>query len=193
MAIPPIRFGTDGWRGRIAEDYTFSAVRRCAHGFARYLLEKEGASRPVVVGYDRRFASEHFASAAAEVLAGNGLSVLLTDGPTPTPAIAFSVVDRGACGAVNITASHNHAWDNGFKVRDLHGGAIDPDGLARIEAGIPVSDEEVPRQGLAEVVRRGTITTFDPAPAYTRQLEKLVDLAPIRAQGLTLVVDSMWG
>jgi phosphomannomutase len=193
MATSPIRFGTDGWRGRIAEDYTFSAVRRCAHGFALYLRGLKGASGPVVVGYDKRFASEHFAAAAAEVLAGNGLKVLLTDGPTPTPAIAFSVVDHAAQAAVNITASHNPAWDNGFKVRDLHGGAIDPDGLARIESGIPESDAEIPRLPLAEGFRQGSITLFDPAPAYARQLEKLVDLGPIRARGLTVVVDSMWG
>ena len=78
MPEPRIIFGTDGWRGRIADDYTFSSVRRCAHGFASYLLETEGDSRPVIVGYDKRFASEHFAAAAAEVLAGNGLRVLLT-------------------------------------------------------------------------------------------------------------------
>ncbi|MEX0788512.1 MAG: phosphoglucomutase/phosphomannomutase family protein [Anaerolineales bacterium] len=193
MATTPIRFGTDGWRGRIAEDYTFSAVRRCTHGFAQYLGGLKGGAGPVVVGYDKRFASEHFAEAAAEVLAGNGLKVLLTDGPTPTPAIAFSVVDQHARGAVNITASHNPAWDNGFKVRDLHGGAVDPDGLVQIESGIPETDAEVPRLPFAEGVRQGWITVFDPAPAYARQLEKLVDLGPIRARGLKVVVDSMWG
>lgn len=193
MAASRIRFGTDGWRGRIAEDYTFGAVRRCAQGFARYLLETQGAEKPVVVGYDRRFASEHFAAASAEVLAGNGLKVLLTDGPTPTPAIAYSVVDRGACGAVNITASHNPPGDNGFKVRDWNGGAIDPAGLEKIEAAIPGDEDGIPRLDLAEAQRRGAMEIFDPAPAYTRQLKTLVDLAPIRERGLTVVVDSMWG
>ena len=80
-----IRFGTDGWRGTIAEDYTFANVRRCAQGFANYLLAGGAAGRPVVVGYDRRFDSEHFAAASAEVLAGNGFTVLITDGPPPTP------------------------------------------------------------------------------------------------------------
>src|SRR5512137_2340230 len=73
MPEPRILFGTDGWRGRIAEDYTFASVRRCTQGFARYLLETEGDGRPVIVGFDKRFGSEHFAAAAAEVLAGNGL------------------------------------------------------------------------------------------------------------------------
>lgn len=92
MATDPIRFGTDGWRGRIAENFTFAAVRRAAHGYAQYLLKVEGSSRPVIIGYDKRFASEHFAECAAEVLAGNGLSVLLTREATPTPVISFAVV-----------------------------------------------------------------------------------------------------
>src|SRR3972149_4683900 len=106
-ALPPARitFGTDGWRGRIADDYTFAAVRRCAQGFAAYLAETEGTGKPVVVGFDKRFLSEHFAASASEVLAGNGFHVLLTEGPTPTPAIAYAVVQQGAAGAVNITAS----------------------------------------------------------------------------------------
>ena len=102
-----IRFGTDGWRGRIAEDYTFANVRRAAQGFARYLLEEGKAGAWVVVGHDKRFHSENFAAAVAEVLAGNGLRVYLTQGATPTPVISYSVVDKKAAGAVNITASHN--------------------------------------------------------------------------------------
>ena len=122
-----IGFGTDGWRGEIAEDYTFDNVRRVAQGFARYLLEQGKKGQWVVVGYDKRFASENFAAAAAEVLAANGLNVYLTDGATPTPVIAFAVVHKKACGAVNITASHNPPTDNGFKVRDENGSAIDPE------------------------------------------------------------------
>src|SRR5512136_1136035 len=102
-----IVFGTDGWRGMIAEDYTFDNVRRCAQGYASYMLEKGKKGDWIVVGYDKRFSSENFAAAVAEVLAGNRFKVHLTDGATPTPVIAYAVVDRGACGAVNITASHN--------------------------------------------------------------------------------------
>jgi len=132
-----IKFGTDGWRGVIAEDYTFDNVRRAAQGFASYLIEKGYAGSWVVVRHDKRFHSENFAAAVADVLAGNGLNVHLTDGATPTPVIAFEVVNKKACGAVNITASHNPPTDNGFKVRDPNGGAIDPEGLKRIEALIP--------------------------------------------------------
>lgn len=193
MTDPKIRFGTDGWRGAIAEDYTFAAVRRCAQGFADYLLETEGTDRPVIVGYDRRFNSEGFAQAAAEVLAGNALRVLLTDAATPTPAISYSAVAREGCGAVNITASHNPWMDNGFKVRDRHGGAVDPDGLARIEAAIPDSESEVKRIPLEEARQSGNIEVFNPAPIYEAQLGKLVDLDSLRQAGLKILYDPMWG
>ena len=138
-----IHFGTDGWRGEIANDYTFETVRRCTQGFASYLLKQGKQGEWVVVGHDKRFHSENFALAAAEVLVGNGLKVYLTDGPTPTPVIAFSVVNRKAVAAVNITASHNPPTDNGYKVRDEHGGAIAPEGLLEIESLIPDSGAEV--------------------------------------------------
>ena len=188
-----IGFGTDGWRGVIAEDYTFDNVRRAAQGFASYLLEKGKQGQWVVVGHDKRFASENFAAATAEILAGNGFNVYLTNGATPTPVIAFGVVDKKACGAVNITASHNPPTDNGFKVRDEHGGAIDPDGLKRIEALIPDSAEETKRLALSEGLQGGKIVMFDPSEAYIANLKKLVDLEKIKAAGLTVVVDAMWG
>lgn len=188
-----IAFGTDGWRGVIAEEYTFANVRRCAQGFAEYLLEQGRRETGVVVGYDKRFHSENFAAAAAEVLAGNGLKVFLTDGPTPTPVISYSVVDKQAAGAVNITASHNPPTDNGFKVRNQFGGAIPPDGLKEIERRIPDSQEQVKRISLSHGLESGQIECFDPVPAYLQQLQRLIDLQPIRQAGLTVLIDPMWG
>jgi alpha-D-glucose phosphate-specific phosphoglucomutase len=188
-----IKFGTDGWRGVIAEDYTFDNLRRAAQGFALYLVEKGKQGQWVVVGYDKRFQSENFAAAAAEVLAGNGLNVYLTDGATPTPVIAYAVVDKKACGAVNITASHNPPTDNGFKVRDENGGAIDPDGLKRIEALIPGSVEEVKRLEKSAGMRDGKIVMFDASESYIVNLQKLVDLQKIKDAGFTVLVDVMWG
>ena len=101
-----IKFGTDGWRGYVAEDYTFDNVRRCTQGFANFLIETGNQGKEVVVGHDKRFSGEHFAAAVAEVLAANGFKVWLTDGATPTPVISYAVVDKKAAGAVNITASH---------------------------------------------------------------------------------------
>jgi phosphomannomutase len=187
-----IRFGTDGWRGRVAEDYTFANVRRCAQGFASYMLAQGKGGERIVVGHDRRFSGEHFAAAVAEVLAANGFRVLLTNGATPTPTISYSVVAQGAAGAVNITASHNPATDNGFKVRDEHGGAIAPDGLVEIESLIP-DLEGVKRIPLDEALVEGTIAYFDPAPAYLEQIDRLIDVQPIKDAGLTVLVDAMWG
>jgi alpha-D-glucose phosphate-specific phosphoglucomutase len=188
-----IKFGTDGWRGEIAEDYTFDNLRRAAQGFASYLVEQNRQGQWVVVGYDKRFHSENFAAAAAEVLAGNGLNVYVTNGATPTPVIAYAVVDKKACGAVNITASHNPPTDNGFKVRDENGGAINPEGLKRIEALIPDTVEEVKRIGMSAGMRDGKIVMFDASEAYIVNLQKLVDLQKIKDAGFTVLVDAMWG
>lgn len=188
-----IRFGTDGWRGVIADDYTFDNVRRAAQGFATYMLSQGRQNQPFIVGYDKRFHSENFSRAAAEVLAGNGLRVLLTDGPTPTPVIAYAVVHHQAGGSVNITASHNPPGDNGFKVRNETGGAIDPAGLKAIEALIPASAEEAKRMPYAEALRAGMIQVFDPAPAYIEHLNDLIDLQPLRDAGIHVLVDCMWG
>jgi phosphomannomutase len=190
-----IKFGTDGWRGVIAEDYTFDNVRRAAQGFASYMLAQGKKGQWIVVGYDMRFGSEHFAAATAEVLAGNGLKVYLTDGATPTPVIAYAVVEKKAAGAVNITASHNPPTDNGFKVRNETGGAIDPDGLNQIEASIPDNIKDVKRVAYSVGESEGNIVKFDAATPYIDHLtkDKLIDLQPIKDAGLTVMVDAMWG
>ncbi|MHC1784880.1 MAG: phosphoglucomutase/phosphomannomutase family protein [Anaerolineaceae bacterium] len=191
--VDKIHFGTDGWRAKIAEDYTFTNVRRCTQGFASYLINHGCNGKWVVVGYDKRFQSEGFALAVAEVLAGNGMKVYLTDDATPTPVIAFSVVNKKAIGAVNITASHNPGTDNGFKVRDENGGAIAPEGLVEIESLIPDNPDDVKLLSAAQAEKDGLIVTFDPAPPYIEHLKDLIDLKPIKDAGLKIVVDPMWG
>lgn len=188
-----IVFGTDGWRARIAEDYTFANVRRAAQAYALYLQQQGLTERGCVIGYDQRFQSEYFAAAAAEVLAGNGIPVWLTDRATPTPVISYAVVERGAGGAINITASHNPPTDNGFKVRDEHGGAVAPAGLKQIEALIPASEAEVRRLPLERAEASGLVQRWDPAPAYEAHLQTLVDLERLRQAGLTILVEPMWG
>lgn len=188
-----IKFGTDGWRGQIAADYTFYNVRRCAQGFAAYMASQGRQGEGIVVGYDKRFLSEHFAAAVAEVLAANGFRVYLTQQATPTPVISYAAVAKGAAGAVNITASHNPPTDNGFKVRDEHGGAIAPEGLKEIEARIPDDAHAVKRVPLAEAQADGRVVMFDAAPDYVEHLRDLIDLEPIRAAGLHVLVDPMWG
>lgn len=188
-----IHFGTDGWRGRIAEDYTFANIRRCTQGFAQYLLKKGLKEEWVIVGYDQRFHSENFAISVAEVLAGNGLKVYLTDKATPTPVISYSVINKKAISAVNITASHNPSTDNGFKVRDEHGGAIDPDGLTEIESYIPNSEGKITRISFEDGINIGRIILFDPKPAYIEQIHSLIDVQPIIDAGLSILIEPMWG
>jgi phosphomannomutase len=119
--------------------------------------------------------------------------VFITDGATPTPIIAFSIVNKQAVGGINITASHNPATDNGFKVRNEFGGAIAPDGLIEIEDLIPDSEENVRRVRLEEALQKGSVVRFDPAPDYIRQIHNLLDLQPIKDAGLKVMVDPMWG
>ncbi len=190
-----IKFGTDGWRGEIAEDYTFDNVRRCTQGYAAYMAQQGKQGQAIVVGHDKRFHSENFAVAVAEVLAGNGFRVLLTHGPTPTPVIAYAVVDKKAAGAINVTASHNPPTDNGFKVRNSTGGAIDPEGLKIIEDSIPDTVEQVKRMPVKEAKAQGLIEVFDPDTPYIEHLERdgLIDLEPIRNAGLKILIDPMWG
>jgi phosphomannomutase len=188
-----IQFGTDGWRATIADTYTFDNVRRCTQGFALYLLEIGKSGQRIVIGYDKRFHSENFAKTASEVMAANGFEVFLTDSPTPTPVISYSVVVKKACGAINITASHNPPVDNGFKVRDENGGAIAPEGLKRIEALIPNDIDAVKVKSFAAGQTEGNIHLFDPAPDYIQHILKLVDIQPIKDAGLNVLVDCMWG
>ncbi|MCJ7716904.1 MAG: phosphoglucomutase/phosphomannomutase family protein, partial [Anaerolineales bacterium] len=191
--VQQIKFGTDGWRGYVAENYTFATLRRCTQGFASYLIEKGNQGQWVVVGHDRRYLGEEFAAAAAEVMAANGFKVYLTDGPTPTPVISYAVVDKKAAAAINITASHNPFTDNGFKVRDENGGAIDPEGLLRIESNIPETEDKAKRIPITEAIDNGSVVMFDAAPAYITHIQTLIDLQPIKDAGLRVLVDPMWG
>ena len=188
-----IKFGTDGWRGKIAADYTFSNVRRCAQGFASFLKNHNYIGEWIVIGYDKRFLSEDFAVAAAEVLVGNGFCVYLTNNATPTPAISFSIINKSAAGGINITASHNPPSDNGFKVRNEFGGAIAPAGLIEIENCIPDTEENIKIQSFNEGLNQGKIIYFDSSPEYIDQIKNLVNLETIKAAGLKIMVDPMWG
>ncbi|MDE3088713.1 MAG: phosphoglucomutase/phosphomannomutase family protein, partial [Chloroflexota bacterium] len=187
-----IIFGTDGWRGVIADDYTFENVRRCAQGMAQYLIATKQAARGLVIGYDTRFESDLFAQAAAEVIAAHDIKVYLVDRGTPTPVISFAILDKKTAGAVNITASHNPPTWNGFKVRADYAGAIAPEGLKQIEARIP-APEDVQRMPFDDARAKGLIEIFDPKPAFLKKLDTLVNIGPLRRAGLTVAVDSMWG
>jgi len=162
---------------------------------ADYLKQAKLASHGLIIGYDTRFASEEFAAAAAEVIAGNGIKVYLCPKATPTPVISFGVLAKKAGGAIIITASHNPAIWNGFKYKDEHGSSAPDEVTAQIESGIAraLTSEKVNRQPLAKAMEQGLAAELDLDPIYFDQINKLVDLEVIRQAGLKLVVDPMYG
>ena len=191
----PIKFGTDGWRALIAEDYTFDNVRLCAQGTVALLKRHNLASRGVVVGYDTRFSSERFAAAVAEVFAGNGVATYLCDKAAPTPVAAYNLVSLHAGGGVVITASHNPAEWNGFKYKPDYGGSASPEIVEELEQLIADAEEvgNPGRMPIEEAVSKGLVEYIDPEPAYLNHVANFVDLAGIRNAGLDIVVDSMHG
>ncbi|HEX5414948.1 MAG TPA: phosphoglucomutase/phosphomannomutase family protein [Chloroflexota bacterium] len=189
-----IVFGTDGWRAVIADEYTFENVRRCARGMAELMRGKGLAERGVVIGYDTRFASEYFAAAAAETLAGSGVRAFLCTATEPTPVISHAILQQKAGGGITITASHNPWVYNGFKVRSDYGGAATPETIAELEELIDkVEGGTVPKVPLDDAKGRGLVQEIRPDDAYLAQINQLVDLAAIRNSRLKIVVDAMHG
>jgi len=190
-----IKFGTDGWRAVIAEDFTFDNVRACAQGVANYLKRANLSERGLVIGYDTRFASEDFAAAAAEVIAGNKIKVNLCSKAAPTPVISYAVTSTKSAGGIIITASHNPARWNGFKFKDALGASAPSEVAADIEkyANEALSIGEVKRSQLADGLKDKLVTYFDPDPVYFKQLGRLIDLETIRRSPLKVIVDSMYG
>src|SRR6476659_10527405 len=154
----PIKFGTDGWRAVIADDFTFANVRRVAGAIASYVLNHEDPSRGLIVGYDTRFGSPSFARAAAEVLAGAGIPIKLASDYAPTPAISYAVKNLGAAGGVVITSSHN-PWNwNGVKFKAKFGGSATPAIMKIIEQDTAA--------GVMPQGKQASIEEIDFKPAY---------------------------
>jgi len=187
----PVRFGTDGWRAIIADDFTFENVRACAQAIADHFGETYGREKHVVVGYDTRFLSDEFAATAARVLVANGFRVQLGNRPAPTPALSWRIVESGACGGVVVTSSHNPAHWNGIKVKPHYGGSASPEIVADIERRVPgILENRAVKEAAAAA---GGIESFDPIPGYLDALEKRVDVGGIRSAGLNVAVDPMYG
>ena len=180
-----IKFGTDGWRGIIADDFTHDNVRVAARAVAHYVLAEEDAARGVCIGWDTRFKSQVFARVVAEVLAGAGIPVALADRVTPTPALSFAVRGRGAAGGVMITSSHNPAEWNGVKYKASYGGSGKPSIIAAIEKHLdePLTLGNAPAK----------IEEVDFNPPYIAAIESFVDLPAIRASGYRFLIDCMYG
>ena len=187
----PIRFGTDGWRAVVADDFTYENVRAVAQGVAAYL---DGEQRPVVVGHDSRYCAELFAREVARVLAANGRRVLLLDRVVPTPAVSWTVVDRGAAGGVVVTASHNPMEFNGLKYKPDFGGSASPEVVAELERNTADAlAGEVRAMPFDEAVASGAVELVDPLPSYVNQLGRMVDLGRLRDAGLRVLHEAMYG
>jgi len=184
-----IAFGTDGWRGIVADDFTFANVRRVAQGSAEYLRSRS-ADPLAIVGYDCRFASEDFARTVADVFAVNGVRTLMFDRPSPTQVASWTVIDRKATGAAVVTASHNPYLFNGIKFKTETGSSASTDVIAQLEPrinaleSVPVPD----RDSVAQLV-----SIYDPRAPYYAQIARMVDLTAIRSAGLRLVHECMYG
>lgn len=180
-----IKFGTDGWRGVIADDYTFENVRRVAGAVAAYILKNEDPARGVVIGYDTRFGSRRFAEASAQVIARAGIPVKLANDYTPTPALSYAVKNLGAAGGVMITSSHN-PWNwNGVKFKATYGGSATPAIIGQIEA--EVSAGAMPKGAPAK------IEEVDFKPAYVAAITRFADLDKIAKAGFKFAIDCMYG
>ena len=190
MPQPPIKFGTDGWRAIIADDFTFANVRIAAEAIAAYVHSRKGSAdedpaKGLCIGYDTRFGSKAFARACAEVAAATGIPVLLSNAITPTPALSFGVRERGAAGGIMITSSHNPAQWNGVKYKAWYGGSGKPSIIAEIESylGRPV----------ARAAQPASIQEVDFLPTYLAAIEGFTSLDKLAKSGMKFCVDSMYG
>ncbi len=188
--VTAIRFGTDGWRGVIADDFTFENVTKVAHAIARYVVRCEDPRKGVVIGYDHRFASDRAAALCAEAIGATGTPVSLAERPCPTPAISLLVRQRSAAGGIVVTASHNPYRWNGIKYKASYGSSALPSIVSQIEHELArVLAKGVP----ALPPRKELIQTFDPKTPYLAKIENLVDWERLRAAKLRFVADPMHG
>ena len=188
-----IQFGTDGWRAIIAEDFTFANVDRVAQATADLWKAEPapGTTSRAIVGYDRRFLSDQFATRVAEILAGNGFTVTLTDQPTPTPSVSFEVRRQKAVGGVMITASHNPPAFNGFKLKGWYGGSAEPAICKAVESRLDASP--VVSIPFAEARKSKKIAVKDIRSAHYTAIKRLVDFDRIAKSGIRFAHDAMFG
>ncbi|ABZ83382.1 phosphoglucomutase [Heliomicrobium modesticaldum Ice1] len=193
-----IKFGTDGWRAIMAEEFTFGNVEIVVQAIADYVQGTGMADRGVVIGYDNRFLSDKFALRAAEVLTGNRIPVLLPPVSLPTPVTAFAITHHQAAGAIMLTASHNPPEYNGIKFIPDYAGPALPDITDRIEGRVrelvaAARPEVIKKIRLDNARGQGLVREIAPMTPYLDQLAAIVDLPAITAAGLRIVVDPMWG
>jgi phosphomannomutase len=182
-----IKFGTDGWRGIIADDFTFPNVRKVTRAIASYLETAYSKDRPVLIAYDTRFLADEFARTSAAVLADLGWNVKITDRDCPTPVIAYNAKHLNSAGALMFTASHNPAPYCGIKYIPDYAGPATPEITDTIVANIETASDELPGSNPS-----GTISTFDPKPDYLHFIYTLLDVEKIRSANLKVKYDALY-
>src|SRR6266446_555467 len=180
-----VKFGTDGWRGIIADDFTYANVRVAAAAIANYVLAYENPAAGVCIAYDTRFGSRSFAKVVAEVLASAGIPVAMAAEITPTPVLSYAVRERKAAGGVMITSSHNPAEWNGVKYKASYGGSGKPSIMTAIEGYLG--------KALPKSATPAAITEADFNTEYVAAIARFVDLDAIRASGYKFLIDDMYG
>jgi phosphomannomutase len=189
-----IVFGTDGWRAKIADEYNFINVQRCAQAVAEWVVARGEQSKGIVFAYDRRFASEHFAAAAAEVVLGHGIPIVFAESALPTQMSSFEVVQRKAAAGIVITASHNPWTDNGFKIKSPTGAAAGPEMLIAIEKLIADgSGNVIVSRPFADAEAAGLVERYDSFNAYRDFVGTNLDLDRLRAADVDVLVDPLYG
>jgi len=192
-----IVFGTDGWRGVIAEDYTFDNLRKVALATARFFARHPKRKNGVVIGYDARFMSREFAEAVAVVMANAGIRIKLADGIVSTPMVSLLTLREGAAGGIVITASHNPARYNGFKIKGEFGGPAHPEMIARVERELArvMKLRRLPpaKKSLAQLGAKGTVTPLAMKQRYLDDIAGKIDFDLIRRSGLRILYDVMYG
>ena len=178
-----IKFGTDGWRGIIADDFTYENVRRAAGAIASYVIKNEDPKKGILIGYDTRFGSKSFAQAAAETIAAAGIPVRISNDVIPTPAISYCAKKFDTAGGVMITSSHNPWSWNGVKFKAKYGGSASPGIIKEIEAEL----------GAMPKGTKASIEEVDFKPEYIAAITKFADLDLIGKSGFKVAVDYMYG
>jgi alpha-D-glucose phosphate-specific phosphoglucomutase len=201
--VADIKFGTDGWRAIMCEDFTFGNVRKVVQAIVEYIKAHGNEKKGIIIGYDARFLSERFAEVAAEVMMGNGIKVFCPKRDIPTPVTAFAVAVKSTAGAIMFTASHNPPEYNGIKYIPDYAGPADPEITKEIESylnqpsvsSVPNAQHAQPAQptiSIQEGLKRGLFEYYDPNPEYISRIKNIVDIEAIRKSGLRIAVDPMY-
>jgi len=193
--VPQIKFGTDGWRGVIADDFTFDNLAKVALASAYYFKRHKKINNGVIVGYDARFLSREFAEKSAEIMANKGIKVFISDKISSTPMVSLLSKKMNTAGGVVITASHNPAKYNGYKLKGDFGGPAHPEMIAKLERDLKkVSRQKVKsRKSFAQLVKEGKIEVIDFTGRYIEDVKSKLNLELIRSAGIKIAYDAMHG